>query len=67
MNRLSKDIYDIDTLLYKDISAIYSTIASLIVMIVLFGLCFNYTIFPIGIVYFIFSVYVTFYFLSAKR
>ena len=67
MNRLSKDIYEIDTLIYSDISLLFSSIIRLIIMIIMFSYCFNLRVFPIGVFYLIFSIFISIYFLRAKR
>ena len=67
MNRLSKDIYEIDTLLFYDISSTFTNIGTLIVFIIMTGFCFSLRVLPIAIVYLIFSTFISIYFLRAKR
>jgi len=67
MNRLSKDIYEIDTLIFSDISDNFNNFGSLIIMGVLCGLCFNIKAIPIAVVYIVFAILVSYYFLKSKR
>ena len=67
MNRLSKDIYEIDTLLFIDLSCLLNYFGSVIAMSIMFFFCFSLRVTPIGIAYIIFSIGISVYFLKAKR
>ena len=67
MNRLSKDIYEIDTLLFIDLSFLLNYSGGLIAMSIMFFFCFSLRATPIGVAYIIFSVVISVYFLKAKR
>ena len=67
MNRLSKDIYEVDTLLYSDISSLLVNAGGFIVVVIMCGFCFSLRVLPIGVFYILFSVFISIYFLRAKR
>lgn len=67
MNRLSKDIYEVDILLPKDIFEILFQIGLIIVSAIATALICNLKTVPIVFVYFFLSIFLTFFFLNAKR
>ncbi|KAL4486872.1 hypothetical protein ABPG72_009636 [Tetrahymena utriculariae] len=67
MNRLSKDIYEVDVFLQQDLKAIFINIALLIVSVVICCYLGSIKVIPIVVVYLFIGVYLAFYFIKAKR
>ncbi|EAR90721.2 ABC transporter C family protein (macronuclear) [Tetrahymena thermophila SB210] len=67
MNRLSKDIYEIDIFIQQDLKTIMINIALLIVSFTICCYIGNIKVIPIVIVYLFIGIYLAFYFIKAKR
>ncbi|KAL4462573.1 hypothetical protein ABPG74_000403 [Tetrahymena malaccensis] len=67
MNRLSKDIYQVDMQVTQDISSNYYNIGGLLFSIITTFIICNISTIPIGICYIILAIFIAFIFLKAKR
>ncbi|EAR99948.2 ABC transporter C family protein (macronuclear) [Tetrahymena thermophila SB210] len=67
MNRLSKDIYQVDMQVTQDMSSNYYNIGGLFFSIITTFIICNISTIPIGICYIFLAVFIAFIFLKAKR
>ncbi|KAL4435536.1 hypothetical protein ABPG74_020312 [Tetrahymena malaccensis] len=67
MNRLSKDIYEVDIFIQQDLKAILINIALLVVSIVICCYIGTIKVISIVIVYLFIGIYLALYFIKAKR
>lgn len=67
MNRLSKDIYQIDLLIPSDINLLLNNFGNIVYSLILTMMICTISTIPIAIFYFFLSIFLAFYFMKAKR